>query len=253
MQRFVGKVALVTGGTGGIGRATAIAFAKEGARVAVVGRREAEGHETVRLVEKAGGEGLFVAADVGREADARHMAELTMARFGRLDCAFNNAGVEGRAGTIPEQFETNFDFVFNTNVKGTWLALKYEIPTMLKSGGGAIVNNASVGGLLGMHSMGIYSASKHAICGLTKSAALEFAKKGVRVNAVAPGGVQTDMLDRVTGGPDTEARAKMAKFHPVGRVADPAEIAAAVLWFCSPEASFVTGQVLAVDGGFSAR
>jgi NAD(P)-dependent dehydrogenase (short-subunit alcohol dehydrogenase family) len=253
VQRFAGKVALVTGGTGGIGRATALAFAKEGARVAIAGRREAEGRETLRLIEQAGGEGLFVVGDVALEADVWRMVDTTVERFGRLDCAFNNAGVEGRPGLLTEQMETNFDVVFNTNVKGTWLAMKYEILRMLQSGGGAIVNNASVGGLLGMHSMGIYSASKHAICGLTKSAALEFAKKNVRVNAVAPGGVRTDMLDRVTGGPGTEAAAKMANFHPVGRVADTVEIAAAVLWLCSPEASFVTGAILPVDGGFSAR
>jgi NAD(P)-dependent dehydrogenase (short-subunit alcohol dehydrogenase family) len=253
VQRFAGKAVLVTGGNVGIGRATAVAFAKEGARVAVIGRREAEGRATVQLIEQAGSEGIFIAADVSKRIEAMQMVQSTLERFGRLDYAFNNAGVDGRAGTITEQPESNFDFVFDINVKGMWLSMKYELPAILKAGGGAIVNNASVGGLLGMHSMAIYSASKHAVCGLTKSAALEFAKKGIRVNAVAPGGVQTDMLDRVTGGPDTEARAKMAKFHPMGRIADPAEIATAVLWLCSPEASFITGQILAVDGGFSAR
>ena len=253
MLRFEGKVALVTGGTGGIGRAGAVAFGREGAKVAVVGRREAEGQETVRLIERAGGAGFFVRADVTREADARAMVEAVMARYGRLDAVFNNAGVEGVAAPVHEQTEANFDLVMGVNVKGMWLSLKYEIPALLKSGGGAIVNNSSIGGLVGMAGMAFYSASKHAIVGLTKSAALEYAREGIRVNAVAPGGVQTDMLDRVTGGAGSEYRAKMVAIHPIGRIASPDEIAAAVLWLCSDAASFVVGHVLTVDGGFTAR
>jgi NAD(P)-dependent dehydrogenase (short-subunit alcohol dehydrogenase family) len=253
MQRFSGKVALVTGGTGGIGRAAAVAWAREGARVVVAGRRAAEGSETVRLVEQAGAEGLFVAADVSREADAKRMVEAALERFGRLDVAFNNAGIEGTAAPLAEQSEQDFDRVFAVNVKGVWLAMKYEIPAMLKTGGGAIVNNSSIGGLVGMPRNGIYSASKHAVCGLTRSASLDYAAKGVRVNAVAPGGVQTDMLDRVTGGAGSDYRAKMARLHPLGRIGTPEEIVAAVLWLCSPEASFVHGHVLSVDGGFTAR
>jgi NAD(P)-dependent dehydrogenase (short-subunit alcohol dehydrogenase family) len=253
VNRFTGKVALVTGGTGGIGRASALAFAREGASVAITGRREAEGRETCRLIADAGGEGLFIPADVRREADAERMVATTLQRFGRLDAVFNNAGVDGIAGTIPEQTEANFDYVMNVNVKGQWLSMKYEIPALLQFGGGAIVNNSSVMGLVGSAGMSIYSASKHAVIGLTKSAALEFARRKIRVNAVAPGGVQTDMLDRVTDGPDSEYRAKMTELHPVGRIAAPDEIAGAVLWLCSDEASFVTGHVLSVDGGFIAR
>jgi NAD(P)-dependent dehydrogenase (short-subunit alcohol dehydrogenase family) len=253
MNRFVGKVALVTGGTGGIGRATAVAFAGEDAKVVVVGRREAEGRETVRLIEAAGGTAMCVQADVSRAADAQAMVEAALTQYGRLDAVFNNAGIEGNAGLLHEQTEANYDQVMGVNLKGHWLSMKYEIPAILKSGGGAIVNNSSVGGLVGVAHMSIYSASKHAIIGLTKSAALDYAKQGIRVNAVAPGGVQSDMLDRVTGGPNSESRAKMAAFHPMGRIGQPEEIAAAVLWLCSDEASFVTGHILSVDGGFVAR
>ncbi len=253
MKRFVGKTVLVTGGTGGIGRATALAFAREGANVVIVGRREPEGRETSRLIECDGGDAIFIPVDVSREADARMMVQETMKRYGRLDAVFNNAGVDGKPGNIPDQTEENFDFVIGINVKGLWLSMKHEIPALLESGGGAIVNNSSAMGLVGSAGMAIYSASKHAVIGLTRSAALEFAKQRIRVNAVAPGGVQTDMLDRVTGGPHTEYRAKMAAFHPLGRIAAPEEITGAVLWLCSDEASFVTGHVLSVDGGLIAR
>lgn len=253
MERFAGKVVLVTGGTGGIGRAAAVAFAREGARVAVIGRREAEGRETLRLIEEIKGEAIFIMADVSTDAGARHMVEATVEHFGRLDAAFNNAGTEGDAGPMTTLTEDNFDLVMSVNVKGCWLSMKYEIPAMLKSGGGAIVNNASIGGLVGMPLNAIYSASKHAVCGLTRSAAMELATKGIRVNAIAPGGVQTDMLDRVTGGPQSDYRMKMIRMHPMGRIGTPEEIAASVLWLSSAEASFVTGHVLAVDGGFTAR
>lgn len=253
MKRFEGSVVLITGATSGIGRAAAIAWAKEGARLVLAGRRPDQGHETLRLVREAGGEGIFVAADVGRESHVQNLVETAMARFGRIDCAFNNAGIEGRPGNLPEQDEANFDEVFDVNVKGCFRAMKHEIAAMLRCGGGAIVNNASVGGLVGMPGMSVYSASKHAVCGLTRSAALEFAQRGIRINAVAPGGVQTEMLDRVTGGRDSESRRRMERLHPMGRIAQPEEIASVVLWLCSSEASFVTGQIWAVDGGLTAR
>src|SRR5262249_8466495 len=172
MNRFVGKVALVTGATSGIGRATALAFANEGARVVAAGRREAEGRDVLRLIEEGGSAGHFIRTDVSRAEDARAMVDAALDRFGRLDAAFNNAGIEGKAGMVHEQTESNFAAVMEVNLKGVWLSMKYEIPALLKSGGGAIVNNSSVGGLVGVAGMSVYSASKHAVVGLTRSAAL---------------------------------------------------------------------------------
>jgi NAD(P)-dependent dehydrogenase (short-subunit alcohol dehydrogenase family) len=253
MRRFDGQVVLITGGTSGIGRAAALAWAGEGAKVVVTGRRDAEGQETLRLIGKADGEGCFVQGDVSNESDVRRMVQAAVDRFGRLDAAFNNAGVEEPSASFVKQTEDNFDRVVGVNFKGVWLCMKHEIEAMLKTGSGAIVNNSSVGGLVGMAYNAIYSATKHAVCGLTKSAALEFAPKGIRVNAIAPGGVQTELLDRVTSGPESEYRAKMIRMHPVRRLATTDEIAAAVLWLCSKDASFVHGHILSVDGGFTAR
>lgn len=254
MKRFNGSVVVITGATSGIGRAAAVAWAKEGARLVLAGRREDRGEETLQLVREAGGEGLFLVTDVRHESEVRRLIETAVGRFGGIDCAFNNAGVEGRAGSIIEQDEANYQAIFDVNVKGCFGAMKHEILAMLQTGkGGAIVNNASVGGLVGLPGASLYSASKHAICGLTRSAALEFAARGIRISAVAPGGVATEMLDRVTGGTDSEPRQKIERLHPLGRIARPEEIATAVLWLCSAEASFVTGQIWAIDGGFTAR
>ena len=252
MSSFEGKVALVTGGTSGIGRATALAFAKEDAKVVVTGRREKEGTETIQLVKDAGGEGFFIKTDVSKEADVRMMVEKIVKAYGRLDYAFNNAGIEQLPSQLVEQTEETFDQIMDINVKGVWLSMKYEIPQMLNNGGGAIVNMASVAGLIGFPGVPIYIASKHAVLGLTKSLALDYAKSGIRINAVSPAAIETDMVDRFVG-KEGEARQQLTAMHPVGRMGRPEEIADAVIYLCSDRASFITGQSLTVDGGFTAQ
>jgi NAD(P)-dependent dehydrogenase (short-subunit alcohol dehydrogenase family) len=254
MNTFANKVALVTGGTSGIGSATALAFAREGARVVVSGRREKEGNEVALLIRKNGGEGIFVKADVSSEADVSALIAKTLSAYGRLDAAFNNAGIEGDVGKqIHEQSVENYRAVMEINVLGVLLAMKQEISAMLKSGGGAIVNSSSVGGLVGFPGVGVYVASKHAVIGLTKTAALEYATQGIRVNAVSPGGIETPMFDRFTAALGSDAHDQMTAMHPIGRTGRPEEIAEAVLWLCSDKASFVTGHTLVADGGLTAR
>lgn len=251
MKTLQDKIALVTGGTTGIGRATAIAFARHGAKVVVAGRRQKEGEETVRLIKEAGGTAVFVAADVGKVADVKNLVARTVATYGRLDIAFNNAGVESTViAPTADQDDDDFDKIFAINVKGVYLSMKHQIPAMLKNGGGVIVNTSSVAGQIGMPGAGPYVASKHAVIGLTKNAALEYAKLGIRVNAVAPAAIETPMLDRFT---ESVPRDLLTSFHPIGRLGKPEEIADAVVWLSSPQASFVTGQTLAVDGGFTAQ
>src|ERR1700677_3329656 len=252
MNEFEGKVALVTGGTSGIGRVAALAYAREGASVVVAGRRAAEGAETVRLLLAQGGEGFFVTTDVSKAAQVKELVERTMQKFGRLDFAFNNAGIEQEPTPFLEQDEETYDRVMDINVKGVWLSMKYEIPAMLKTGGGAIVNTSSALGVIGMPGVEIYVASKHAVIGLTKSAALEFGKQGIRVNAVLPAAIETDMLQRFVGG-KPESRDHMTALHPIGRVGKSEEIAHAAIWLSSSKSSFVTGHSLLVDGGFTAQ
>jgi NAD(P)-dependent dehydrogenase (short-subunit alcohol dehydrogenase family) len=248
------KVALITGGGSGIGRATALAFASAGAKVALTGRREAEGQETVALIKQHGGQALFVQGDVRNEGDVARMVSQTLDAYGRLDAAFNNAGIEGEVGKpTHEQTVANYHAVMDINVLGVLLAMKHQIAAMLKNGGGAIVNNASVGGLVGFPGASVYVASKHAVVGLTKTAALEYAKQGIRVNAVAPGGIKTPMLNRFTGGPGTDFFNQLSNLHPIGRLGTPEEIAEAVLWLCSDKSSFVTGLSLTADGGWTAQ
>jgi NAD(P)-dependent dehydrogenase (short-subunit alcohol dehydrogenase family) len=249
---FQGKVVLVTGGTSGIGRETAIQFAKAGAKVVVAGRRKAEGEAVVREIEQAGGAGLFVQTDVAREEDVRRLVDQTVSKFGRLDVAFNNAGIE-QSGPLSEATVEEYRRTFDINVLGVVLSMKYEVAAMLKSGGGSIINTSSILGHVGTAGAGLYNASKHAVEGLTKTAALELAQQGIRVNSVAPGAIQTDMIDRFVGEGDTENRRGLAAMHPIGRMGRSEEIAAAVLFLASSTASFVTGVSLPVDGGYLAK
>ena len=246
------KVAIVTGGSSGIGRATAIALAKEGAKIVVAARRSKEGDETVQLVKESGSDGIFVNTDVANEASVKSLIEKTIDSYHRLDYAFNNAGIEQTMAPLTEQTVEEFDQIMNINVRGVWLSMKYEIPVMLKSGGGAIVNNSSVAGIMGFPQMAIYIASKHAVLGLTKSAALEYAKSGIRINSIAPGGVDTDMVERLTED-DKQWRETLTSMHPIGRLSNPEEIANAVVWLLSNSASFVLGHTLLVDGGVVSR
>ncbi len=246
-----GKVAIVTGGTSGIGRDAAVLFAKAGAKVVVAGRRESEGNETMDLVRAAGGDGLFVKTDVSQAGEVQALVRKTVEKFGRLDIAFNNAGIEGSFTPVSEQSEEDWDRVIDINLKGVWLCLKYEIQQMLKQGsGGAIVNMASVAGLMGFAGAATYCASKHGVMALTKTAALENARSGIRVNVVCPAVIETPMGERIFGAPE------MKKFalglHPIGRFGTPREVAEAVVWMCSDRASFMTGQSLVLDGGFLA-
>jgi NAD(P)-dependent dehydrogenase (short-subunit alcohol dehydrogenase family) len=246
-----GKVALVTGGTSGIGRETAVLFAKAGAKVVVAGRREPEGKETVELIRAAGGDGLFLKADVSKASEVEALIQKTVEKFGRLDAAFNNAGIEGVWVPLIKQTEEDWDRTIDVNLKGVWLCLKYEILQMLKQGGGgAIVNMASIGGLVGFSGAAAYSASKHGVMGLTRAAALENARSKIRINAVCPGAVETALADRVFGAPSVHKY--VVSIHPIGRFGKPAEIAEAVVWMCSDRASFMTGQSLVLDGGFLA-
>ncbi len=251
MSQFAGKVALITGGNAGIGRAAAIEFAKQGARVVISGRREKEGHEVVAEINTLGGEAMFLKSDVSKESDVKAMIEHTLATFGRLDFAFNNAGIEQALTPLPDQSQEAYDQIMNINVKGVWLSLKHEIPAMLKTGGGAIVNNSSVAGLIGFALAPVYVASKHAVTGLTKSVALEYATQNVRVNAVAPGAIDTRMFRDFATAP--EVRRMLESAQPMGRIGQPKEIASTVLWLCSDSASFVTGQTFPIDGGYTAQ
>ena len=247
-----GKVALVTGGGSGIGRATCLAMAREGAQVMVADIVVEGGQETVSLVKNAGGEATFIRADVSQASEVEAMVKQTIETYGRLDCAFNNAGIEGPVCSTVEYTEEDFDRVVAIDLTGVWLCMKYEIPAMLQHGGGAIVNTASVAGLVGFQGISAYVASKHGVNGLTKTAALEYAKAGIRVNAVCPGVIETPMVKRAfEKSPGMEEG--VAAVEPVGRLGQPQEVAEAVVWLCSDAASFVTGLPMAVDGGLVAQ
>jgi NAD(P)-dependent dehydrogenase (short-subunit alcohol dehydrogenase family) len=246
--RFSGRVALVTGGGSGIGRATALAFASEGAGMVVVDIADEAGHETVEFIQGRGGEARFIRADVSVSDDSERMVRETIKAYGRLDYAHNNAGIaRGMASTV-DCAEEDWDRIVAVNLKGVWLCMKTEIPRMLENGGGAIVNTASIAGLMGVRGLGAYVASKHGVVGLTKTAALEYAQAGIRINAVCPGWIRTPLLEpALRDHPEMEEQ--MAAGNPSRRIGSPEEVAAAVVWLCSEAASYVTGHAMVLDGG----
>ncbi|WP_414623705.1 SDR family oxidoreductase [Calothrix sp. CCY 0018] len=245
------KIALVTGGTSGIGRATAIAFGAAGAKVVFSGRRDAEGEKTAKLIRETGAECLYVHSDASNEEDIKALVQKTVATYGQLDCAFNNAGVEGSFKPLHEQSIEDFDNLMAINVRGLFLCMKYEIQQMLSQRSGVIVNNSSTSGLVAFPGTSSYVASKHAVMGLTRAAALDYAKQGIRVNAVNPGVTATELLDRASRQLGITAD-DLDSLVPMGRLGQATEIAQAVVFLCSDAASYITGQPLVIDGGFTA-
>ncbi len=249
-----GKISLVTGAASGIGRATSLVMAREGATVVVSDINADGAEETLSDIKAMGGDGTVILADVSRPNDVAALIAQTVAAYGKLDCAYNNAGIEGfMAGRLHEYPEDQWDRLIDVNVKGVWLCLKHEIPQMIQQGGGAIVNTASAAGLVGSRRLSAYVASKHAVVGLTKAAALEYAQDGIRINAVCPGIIDTPMMSRLIGGREADYEATIPIRQPIGRLGTPEEIAESVTWLCSPAASLVTGLAMAVDGGFTAQ
>jgi NAD(P)-dependent dehydrogenase (short-subunit alcohol dehydrogenase family) len=258
--RLDGKVALVTGGGSGIGRATALAFAREGARIVLADIMVEAGEATVWMIKETSGEALFCKADVSQATEVQALVQTAVDTYGRLDCAYNNAGVEGIRGVAPaptaDVTEDMWDYILNINLKGVWLCMKYEIPQMLSQGGGAIVNTASIMGLVGIPTGAAYVASKHGVVGLTRTAALEYAQAGLRINAVCPGFIRTPMVDRffeLTSRENPQISDQVTALHPIGRLGTPEEVAEVVVWLCSDAASFVTGHTMTVDGGYVAQ
>ncbi len=249
---FQGKVALITGGTSGIGKATALLFADQGAKVVIAGRRQEQGEAVVAQIEANGGTASFVKTDVAQEAEVKHLIAETVKQYGRIDIAFNNAGVE-QSGPVTEFTVDAYRHVFDINVLGVFLSMKYEIEQMLQQGEGVIINTSSILGHVAMPGASIYNASKHAVEGATKTAALEYAQQNIRINAVAPAATATDMIDRFAGKEGAENRVQLAALHPMNRLATPEEMAAAVAYLASDAASFTTGISLPVDGGFLAK
>ncbi len=252
-ETLEGKVALVTGGASGIGRATALTFAREGAKLIIADMNEDGGQQTVHMITEKGGDATFVQVDVTSATEVEAMISKTVETYGRLDCAHNNAGISsgGQRAFTADYPEDRWHQVLAINLTGVWLCMKYEIPQMLQQGGGAIVNTASVAGLVGLPYASAYVASKHGVVGLTKTAALEYAKSGIRVNCVCPGYIETPMTEQ--GRNDPERMAQMIASEPIGRIGNPEEIAESVVWLCSDAESFVTGHTMTVDGGYVAQ
>lgn len=246
-----GKIALITGASSGIGRGAASVFARHGARLVLADINVEGGAETVRLVQEARGEAIFVKADVSKAGEVEALIKQAVARFGRLDCALNNAGIDGQMGPTADCTEENWDQVLAVNLRGVWLCMKYQIPQMLAQGGGAIVNVASAAGLVGYPGLCAYVASKHGVVGLTRAAALEYGKQHIRINAVCPGVIRTPMLEEIIRqGLVTEEQA--AAMEPIGRLGTVEEVGETAAWLCSGRASFMLGHALAVDGGLTA-
>jgi NAD(P)-dependent dehydrogenase (short-subunit alcohol dehydrogenase family) len=252
MYEMRGKVAIVTGASSGIGRATARLFATCGARVLMSDVDEAGGKAAADDIRRGGGAAAFIRCDISRTSDVRAMVDRSISEFGRLDFACNNAGIEGEQAETADCTEENWERVLGVNLRGTWLCMKYEIPRLLESGGGAIVNISSIAGLVGFAGIPAYVASKHGMNGLTRTAAIEYAKRNIRVNAICPGAIETPMIDRFVA-EGSEARSELIAAHPMGRMGRPEEIAEVAVWLCSAGASFVTGQLLAADGGYVAQ
>lgn len=250
---FEGKVAVITGAGSGIGRACALAFAREGARVVASDIAPEGGNETVNLIKQAGGEAAFIRCDVARPQEIEALIHSTVETYGRLDCAVNNAGIAGVQATTADYPLENWQKVININLTAPWLCMKYELAQMVKQGKGAIVNMASILGTTGFAQSGAYVAAKHGLVGVTRTAALEYAKAGIRVNAVCPGFIETPLLHQTEVGSNSQILQAIANMHPVGRLGTPEEIANMVLWLCSDAASFVTGATMIVDGGYTAQ
>lgn len=251
-----GKTALVTGAGAGIGRATARKFSTEGAKVVVSDIDSTGGIETVRLIHADGGKAIFIQADCSKPEDVKALIEGVVEEYESLDCVCNNAGIEGKIAPFAEQTIENYDAVMNVNARGMFLCLRAEIREMLTSGGGAIVNLASIAGLIGFSGIAPYTASKHAVNGLTKNAAVEYGKDGIRVNSICPGGIDTRMLDSLaeqTSGGQQTSQQMMAPLHPLGRIGTPEEVAELIVWLCSDRAAFITGANIPIDGGFVAQ